>query len=88
MQLHHRLLAFLVLALAIATAMAAGRSTYLPRPAKALALALGAAVVIQVLLGVATLMTAVPLALGLTHQMMAALTFCLAVAFAWRVRRV
>jgi cytochrome c oxidase assembly protein subunit 15 len=45
-------------------------------------------VVLQALLGIATLMMRVPIGLGVAHQLLAALTLCLATAFAWRVRRV
>jgi cytochrome c oxidase assembly protein subunit 15 len=45
-------------------------------------------VILQALLGVATLMARVPIGLGVAHQLTAALTLSLAVAFAWRVRRV
>jgi heme A synthase len=37
---------------------------------------------------VATLIAVAPPGLSLAHQVMAAVTLCLAVAFAWRVRRV
>jgi cytochrome c oxidase assembly protein subunit 15 len=33
-------------------------------------------------------MARVPVGLGVAHQLTAALTLCLAVAFAWRVRRI
>ncbi|MFC3070120.1 COX15/CtaA family protein [Phenylobacterium soli] len=87
-QLHHRLLAYLVLVLAVAMGVSAWRSSYLARDAKILGLVLMGAVILQALLGIATLMAAVPLALGMIHQLMAAITFCLAIAFAWRVRRI
>lgn len=87
-QLHHRMLAYLVLVLALALGLAAWRSRYLAKDSKTLALVLMGAVILQALLGIATLMTAVPFALGMIHQLMAAIVFCLAVAFAWRVRRV
>lgn len=87
-QLHHRLLAYLVLLLAVVMGTAANGSSYLPPEAKRLGLAVMAAVLVQVALGVVTLVTAVPIVLGVAHQLMAALTFCLAIAFAWRVRRV
>jgi cytochrome c oxidase assembly protein subunit 15 len=86
-QFHHRIGAYLLLAAAVATAVGAMRSRYLPGGAKALALALGAGVLAQAGLGIATLMTHVPIALGMAHQVMAALVLSLAVAFAWRVRR-
>lgn len=87
-QLHHRLLAYLVFVAAIGMAWAVSRTPYLARDAKQLAMALAGGVIVQVGLGIATLMTAVPFALGMAHQLMAAIVFSLAVAFAWRVRRV
>jgi cytochrome c oxidase assembly protein subunit 15 len=86
-QFHHRIGAYLLLVAALATAMGALRSRYMPDGAKVLALALGVGVLIQAGLGIATLMSHVPIALGMAHQVMAALVLSLAVAFAWRVRR-
>ena len=86
-QLHHRLGAYALLIAAVATAVGAMRSRPLPGGAKALALALAGGVVIQAGLGIATLMSHVPIALGMAHQVMAALVLSTAVAFAWRVRR-
>jgi cytochrome c oxidase assembly protein subunit 15 len=87
-QFHHRMLAYLILIVAVAMGVSAARSSYLAHDAKVLALVVMGAVVVQALLGVATLVTAVPIGLGVAHQLMAALTFSLAVALAWRVRRV
>ncbi|HEY3694131.1 COX15/CtaA family protein [Phenylobacterium sp.] len=87
-QLHHRLGAYVLLIAAVACAAGAWRSRYLAPASKALALGLCGAVVLQAVLGIATLMTRVPLALGLLHQLMAALVLATATAFAWRVRRV
>jgi len=87
-QLHHRLVAYLLVATALVFAWGASRSRYLPGQAKGLAAAVAVAVLIQACVGVATLMTAVPISLGLLHQLTAALTLSLAVAFTWRVRRV
>jgi cytochrome c oxidase assembly protein subunit 15 len=87
-QLHHRLVAYLLTLAAIVLGVAAWRSSYLARDAKVLALAVTAAVLFQAVLGVITLITVVPVALGVAHQVMAAVTLGLAVAFAWRARRV
>jgi len=87
-QLHHRLAAYLLTVVAVAIGVAAWRSRYLAPGAKALAVAVAAGVVLQALLGIATLMAAVPLSLGIAHQFAAAVVLVLAVAFAWRVRRV
>lgn len=86
-QFHHRIMAYLVLAAALTAATMAWRSRYLPAGAKVLGVALGGAVVIQALLGVATLMTHVPIGLAMAHQMMAAILLSISTAFAWRVRR-
>lgn len=86
-QLHHRLMAYLVVMVALVLAWMASRSSYLASEAKTLGWVVAGAVLLQALLGVATLMFAVPFALGMIHQLMAAITFSLAIAFAWRVRR-
>jgi cytochrome c oxidase assembly protein subunit 15 len=87
-QAHHRLVAYLAFFATLALAAGAWRSHKLAYGAKLLAVILAGAVVLQVALGIATLMTAVPLALGMIHQLMAAVVFSLAIAFAWRVRRI
>jgi cytochrome c oxidase assembly protein subunit 15 len=87
-QLHHRLVAYLLLVVAVVMAVGAWRSSYLARQSKLLAAAVAVAVVVQAFLGVATLAMRVPIALGIAHQLLAALVLVLAVAFAWRVRRV
>ena len=87
-QLHHRLAAYLLVVVAVVFGIAAWRSSYLARDAKLLALGVTAAVLLQACLGVVTLISVVPIGLGVAHQVMAALTLCLATAFAWRARRV
>ena len=86
-QLHHRLTAYLLLIAAIAMGVGAWRSRQLPAASKALALGLAGMVTLQAMLGIVTLMAGVPLALGVAHQLTAALTLALATTFAWRVRR-
>jgi len=86
-QLHHRLVAYLLVVVVLVFGTAAWRSSYLARDAKLLALAVTGAVLFQACLGIATLMMVVPILLGVAHQVMAAVTLCLATAFAWRVRR-
>jgi cytochrome c oxidase assembly protein subunit 15 len=86
-QLHHRLMGYLVTGLGVAAGIAAWRSRELATGARQLGAALGGLVLLQMLLGIATLMTAVPIGLGLAHQILAAITLCVAVAFGWRVRR-
>jgi heme a synthase len=87
-QLHHRLLAYVVLAVAAGLGFAAWRSRGLPVQSKLLAAGVALLVTFQASLGVATLMARVPVGLGIAHQLTAALTLSLAVTFAWRVRRV
>ena len=87
-QLHHRLVAYLLTAVALAIGVAAWRSNYLARESKLLAVAAAGAVVVQALLGIATLMMRAPVGMSIVHQLMAALVLALAVAFGWRVRRV
>jgi heme a synthase len=87
-QLHHRLGGYALAAAALALALGAWRSDYLRGRPKQLAYATAAAVLAQAALGVATLLARAPLALSLAHQAAAALVLTLAVAFAWRVRRI
>jgi cytochrome c oxidase assembly protein subunit 15 len=86
-QLHHRLLAYMITLVAVVFGIAAWRSDYLARDAKLLALGVTGAVLVQVALGITTLMLVAPLGLSLAHQVVAAITLCAAVAFAWRARR-
>ncbi len=87
-QLHHRLVAYVLVVSAFLMGIGAWRSRYLTPPPRMLALCVAALLLAQAGLGVATLMSRVPLGLGVAHQLTAALTLCLAAAFAWRVHRV
>jgi cytochrome c oxidase assembly protein subunit 15 len=87
-QFNHRIIAYVLTFIGIGMAWVAARSRYLPAQAKALALATGGAILLQALLGVLTLVFAVPIGLGVAHQVAAAIVLSIAVAFAWRVRRV
>ncbi|HEY0650915.1 COX15/CtaA family protein [Phenylobacterium sp.] len=87
-QLHHRLVAYVLTAVAVTLGVAAWRSRYLAHESKLLGVAVAGAVAAQALLGIATLMLGAPVGLSIVHQLAAALVLTLAVAFAWRVRRV
>jgi len=87
-QLHHRLLAYGLTLAAVAMGVGAWRSRYLAEDSKLLAMAVSGAVIVQALLGIATLMAGTPIWLGILHQLTAAVVLTLAVIFAWRVRRV
>ena len=86
-QFHHRMLAYGLLIASVAAAIGASRSRYLAPASTWLAYGLCSGVVIQALLGIATLMSHVPLWLGILHQITAALVLAIATAFCWRVRR-
>ncbi|WP_300578835.1 COX15/CtaA family protein [Phenylobacterium sp.] len=87
-QLHHRLGGYVLTLAVIWMAISARRTNYVPPPAKRLMMATAHATLLQAVLGIATLMLAVPLWLGMAHQLMAAVVLGLATAFAWRIRRV
>ena len=87
-QFNHRIGAYLVFAFALIVAVSAYRSRHLPNPARGLGLLIGLAVVIQLALGIATLMSGVPVWLGVLHQLGAVAVLTTAIAFTWRVRRV
>lgn len=86
-QFHHRLLAYGLLITSVAAAVGASRSRYLAPASIWLAYGLCTGVLIQAILGIVTLMSHVPLWLGVLHQITAALVLALATAFCWRVRR-
>lgn len=87
-QFNHRIVAYILTLCALVSAVAAWKSGYLPRGARQLGVLVGVAVTLQAGLGVATLMMGVPLIMGVLHQVAAAFVLAIAVAFAWRVRRV
>ncbi|HEY2750469.1 COX15/CtaA family protein [Phenylobacterium sp.] len=87
-QLHHRLIAYLLLGVAVTMAVGAWQANYLAQETRWLAISVALLVSIQAVLGIAALMTRVPIGLGVGHQLTAALALSVAVVFAWRVRRV
>ena len=86
-QFNHRMVAYAVVIAAVGVAGSGLNSLLLMGQSRALALAVGVMAVLQALLGVATLMTRVPLPLALIHQAGAAILLALATALMWRVRR-
>jgi cytochrome c oxidase assembly protein subunit 15 len=86
-QLHHRLMAYLLFAAGIAVGVVAQRDRPLAASSKVVALALAIVVTLQAGLGIWTLMTSVPIVLGVLHQAGAAMLLATATVFAWRVRR-
>ena len=86
-QFNHRMAAYAVVIAAVGITGTGLNSRLLMGQSRALALAVGVVAVLQALLGVATLMTRVPLNLALLHQASAAILLATATALAWRVRR-
>jgi cytochrome c oxidase assembly protein subunit 15 len=86
-QFNHRLMAYVLAILGLCIAGFAQRSTRSEPGARLLAVAVGVIVLAQAGLGVATLMSGVPLSLALLHQTGAAILLATAVALAWRTRR-
>jgi heme a synthase len=84
-QFNHRFLAYGLFAAGLAQATALRRGPN--RAATALASAILVALVVQIALGVATLLLTVPLLLALAHQFTAAAILALATALAWTSRR-
>ena len=87
-QFNHRLAAYLLFAVALAFAVCAVRSRTAPAAVRSLGALLALLVTLQAGLGIATLMTHVPLALGVTHQFGATLVLAAAMVLAWRSRRI
>ncbi len=86
-QFNHRMVAYAVVIAAVGVAGSGLNSQLLMGQSRGLALAVGMMAVLQALLGVATLVTRVPLPLALVHQAGAAILLALATALMWRVRR-
>jgi cytochrome c oxidase assembly protein subunit 15 len=86
-QFDHRIAAYLIFAAALALAIGAARSSSAGAPIRALAWTLAGLVAAQAVLGVATLLTGVPLALAIVHQAGAVLVLATATLLAWRSRR-
>jgi cytochrome c oxidase assembly protein subunit 15 len=86
-QFNHRILAYVIFATAIAVAIAAVRSRAASPGVKVLAAATAVVVLAQAGLGIAALMSGVPLALAILHQAGAAILLGAATVFAWRSQR-
>ena len=84
-QFNHRVWAYLLLAAGLAIAFASLRQA--AAPLRPLAMAIAGLLILQVGLGIATLLLTVPLALALLHQFTAVSLLAVATAFVWRTRR-
>jgi cytochrome c oxidase assembly protein subunit 15 len=85
-QFNHRMTAYLLLIAATVFAVRAFRSP-VEDVHKAIAVIVAVLVWIQAGIGIATLMTGVPIGLGVTHQVMAVLVLACTVWLAWTVQR-
>ncbi len=83
-QFNHRMLAYTVLAGGIGLWLGARTQDLTPTMTRALYMMLGA-LLLQVVLGIATLLTVVPIGLAAAHQMGAILLFAAAINFAFRL---
>jgi cytochrome c oxidase assembly protein subunit 15 len=81
-QFNHRLMAYVVLAFAVLTLVLLLRGKADRRLVASAGLVL-AAIVVQAIIGIWTLVEAVPLGLGLAHQGGAAIVFALAIRHWW-----
>ena len=86
-QFNHRVMAYLVTIVVAGLVGVIVTSRYATAAAKTLALALAGVVVVQVLLGIATLMAGAPLWLSILHQLWAVALLTTALALVWRLRR-
>lgn len=86
-QFNHRVIAYGLLVFALGLAGVGVRSTRLDIGARALCAAAGALSLVQVMLGVATLVMIVPLPMAMLHQATAVVLLGLAAVLAWSVQR-
>ena len=86
-QFNHRMLAYIVFLVVVGLAGAVLSARYALGSMKALALVLLGVVVVQVLLGIATVMSAAPLWLSISHQLWAVVLLTTSLGLLWRLRR-
>ncbi len=86
-QLHHRLTAYGLVIAGLVAVVQAQKSAVLSANAKRMAILLGVALGLQSMLGIITLVSHVPMALGMAHQVAAALVLSVVTGFLWIVRR-
>jgi len=87
-QFNHRLLAYGLLIMGLGMAVTAIRSSRVPGTIRGLCVVFAAGVTGQAMLGIAALWSGMPLSLAIFHQANAAFVLAIAVALAWRSRRI
>jgi cytochrome c oxidase assembly protein subunit 15 len=86
-QFNHRVVAYLIFVAVAALVGAAARSDRLSHAGRSLTYALGIAVLVQIGLGIVTLLAAAPVGLSLLHQIGAVVALTVATALTWRAAR-
>jgi heme a synthase len=86
-QFNHRITAYLVLAIVLALSLTVINAKRAPAVLKTWSLGLIGVTLMQVLLGIATLMAGAPLWLSILHQLWAVALLTTALGFVWRLRR-
>jgi len=86
-QLHHRLMGYLIFILMAAFMATAAGARHIQPTVRTGAFVLGGLAMIQVALGITTLVMIAPLGISITHQIVATLLLGTAVWFSWRARR-
>jgi cytochrome c oxidase assembly protein subunit 15 len=86
-QFHHRMIGYLIFILLFAFVAAAWNSRHMQPTVRAGATVLAGLGILQVALGIGTLMMVSPLYMSLIHQLVATLLLGTAVWFSWRARR-
>jgi cytochrome c oxidase assembly protein subunit 15 len=87
-QFNHRMLADALAAAGVAALVIAARSPILPPAIRGLWFVSGAVLVVQIVLGIVTLIAGAPLALAIIHQTSAAILLACAIILAWRSQRI
>ncbi len=86
-QLHHRLVGYLIFILMAAFMATAANTRHMQPTLRTGAFVLGGLAMVQVALGITTLIMIAPLGLSIAHQITATLLLGTAVWFSWRARR-
>jgi cytochrome c oxidase assembly protein subunit 15 len=87
-QLHHRLMAYLILVVLLVFVIRARSSRFIQPDVRQLAYLLGFIGLVQITIGITTLILVAPLWISIIHQIVAAIFLATAVALTWRARRI
>lgn len=87
-QFHHRLFGYLLFAMTVAFVYRAIRSRFIQPQVRSAAKLFGAMILVQMALGISTVLLVAPLWLSLIHQITATLLLAVAAGLTWRARRI